>query len=58
MKAFNEQERESLMKLIKPRRSVSSGTSVVLCQKGIADPVQCHLAKHGVYALEDVRKRT
>jgi len=54
MKAFNEQERESLKKLAE--QIVASGANVVLCQKGIADPVQYYLAKHGVYALEDVKE--
>ncbi|MDD2474244.1 MAG: thermosome subunit beta, partial [Methanoculleus sp.] len=54
MKAFTEQERESLRKLAE--QVVASGANVVLCQKGIADAVQYYLAKHGVYALEDVKE--
>jgi len=54
MKAFSEQERESLRKLAE--QIVAAGANVVLCQKGIADAVQYYLAKHGVYALEDVKE--
>ncbi|MFY1644916.1 thermosome subunit beta, partial [Methanoculleus bourgensis] len=46
MKAFSEQERESLRKLAEA--IVAAGANVVLCQKGIADAVQYYLAKHGV----------
>lgn len=55
MKAFSEQERESLQKLAET--IVTSGANVVLCQKGIADAVQYYLAKHGVYAIEDVNEQ-
>ncbi len=54
MKAFSEQERESLRKLAEA--IVAAGANVVLCQKGIADAVQYYLAKHGVYAIEDVKE--
>jgi thermosome len=54
MKAFSEQERESLRKLAD--QIVASGANVVLCQKGIADAVQYYLAKHGIYAVEDVKE--
>jgi len=54
MKAFSEQERESLRKLAE--QIVASGANVVLCQKGIADAVQYYLAKHGIYAVEDVKE--
>ncbi|WP_292519022.1 thermosome subunit alpha [Methanoculleus sp.] len=54
MKAFNEQERESLKKLAD--QIVASGANVVLCQKGIADAVQYYLAKAGIYAIEDVKE--
>jgi len=54
MKAFSEQERESLRKLAE--QIVAAGANVVLCQKGIADAVQYYLAKHGVYAVEDVKE--
>ncbi|HOD84969.1 MAG TPA: thermosome subunit alpha [Methanoculleus sp.] len=54
VRAFSEQERESLRKLAD--QIVAAGANVVLCQKGIADAVQYYLAKHGVYALEDVKE--
>jgi chaperonin GroEL (HSP60 family) len=54
MKAFNEQERESLKKIAE--QIVASGANVVLCQKGIADAVQYYLAKNGIYAVEDVKE--
>ena len=54
MKAFAEQERETLRKLAD--HIVASGANVVLCQKGIADAVQFYLAKHGIYAIEDVKE--
>lgn len=54
MKAFAEQERASLKKLAE--QIVAAGANVVLCQKGIADAVQFYLAKHGVYAVEDVKE--
>ncbi|MFW5638745.1 MAG: thermosome subunit alpha [Methanoculleus sp.] len=54
MKAFSEQERETLQKLAET--IVAAGANVVLCQKGIADAVQYYLSKHGVYAVEDVKE--
>jgi chaperonin GroEL (HSP60 family) len=54
MKAFSEQERESLRKLAE--QIVAAGANVVLCQKGIADAVQYYLARNGVYAIEDVKE--
>ncbi|MCK8518319.1 thermosome subunit alpha [Methanoculleus sp. 7T] len=54
MKAFSEQERESLRKLAE--QIVAAGANVVLCQKGIADAVQYYLAKNGIYAIEDVKE--
>lgn len=54
MKAFAEQERESLRKLAE--QIVESGANVVLCQKGIADAVQYYLARNGIYAVEDVKE--
>ena len=50
--AFGEQEREALKKLADA--VINSGANVLFCQKGIADAVQFFLAKHGVYAIEDV----
>jgi len=50
--AFGEQERETLKKLADA--VINSGANVLLCQKGIADPVQFYLAKSGILALEDI----
>jgi thermosome len=50
--AFGEQERETLKKLADA--ITGTGANVLLCQKGIADPVQFFLAKAGVLAVEDV----
>jgi chaperonin GroEL (HSP60 family) len=50
--AFTEQEREALKKLA--NYVIDTGANVLLCQKGIADPVQFHLAKAGILAIEDV----
>ena len=50
--AFSVQERESLKNLAD--RIISSGANVLLCQKGISDIAQFHLAKAGVLAIEDV----
>jgi len=50
--AFTEQEREALKRLA--NYVIDSGANVLLCQKGIADPVQFHLAKAGILAVEDV----
>ena len=54
MKAFTEQERESLRRLAD--QIAASGANALLCQKGIADAVQYYLAKAGVYAIEDVKE--
>ena len=53
--AFSEQERETLRKLADA--ITRAGANVVLCQKGIADPVQFFLAKNGIYAVEDVPEK-
>jgi thermosome len=53
--AFSEQEQEALKNLADA--IIKSGANVLLCQKGIADPVQFYLAKHGVYAIEDVPEK-
>src|SRR5512136_2044973 len=53
--AFSEQERDTLKKLADA--IIGSGANVLLCQKGIADPVQFYLAKHGIYAVEDVPEK-
>ena len=50
--AFSEQERETLKKLADA--VINSGANVLLCQKGIADPVQFYLAKSGILAIEDI----
>jgi thermosome len=50
--AFSEQERETLKKLADA--VIDSGANVLLCQKGIADPVQFYLAKSGILAVEDI----
>jgi chaperonin GroEL (HSP60 family) len=50
--AFSEQERDTLKKLADA--IIDSGAKVLLCQKGIADPVQFYLAKNGIFAIEDV----
>jgi len=50
--AFSEQERDTLKKLADA--VINSGANVLLCQKGIADPVQFYLAKSGILAIEDV----
>ena len=50
--AFNTQEQEALRQLADS--VIGSGANVLLCQKGIADPVQFHLAKAGILAVEDV----
>ena len=52
MDAFGLQERETLKKL--SDAVISSGANVLLCQKGIADPIQFYLAKAGILAVEDV----
>ncbi|WP_292369296.1 thermosome subunit alpha [Methanoregula sp. UBA64] len=53
--AFSKQEQETFKKLADA--IISAGANVVLCQKGIADAVQFYLAKHGVFAIEDVPEK-
>ncbi|MCP1661396.1 MAG: thermosome subunit [Methanocalculus sp. MSAO_Arc1] len=53
--AFGDAEREQLKKLAD--QIIDSGANVLLCQKGIADPVQYYLAKAGIYAVEDVPEK-
>jgi thermosome len=53
--AFGEQERETLKKLADA--VIGKGANVLLCQKGIADPVQFFLAKAGILAVEDVPEK-
>ena len=50
--AFSEQEGAALKKLAD--YVIDSGANVLLCQKGLSDPVQFRLAKAGVLAVEDV----
>jgi thermosome len=50
--AFSEQESEALKTLA--NYIIDSGANVILCQKGLADPVQFHLTKAGIFAIEDV----
>lgn len=52
--AFSVQEHEALRKLADT--VIASGANVLLCQKGIADITQFHLAKAGVLAIEDVNE--
>jgi thermosome len=53
--AFGAQEQETFRKLADS--VISSGANVLLCQKGIADPVQFFLAKSGILAVEDVPEK-
>jgi len=53
--AFSEQEQEALHKLADA--VIKSGANVLLCQKGIADPVQFYLAKNNILAIEDVPEK-
>ncbi|MDD1674364.1 MAG: thermosome subunit, partial [Methanomicrobiales archaeon] len=55
MAAFDQQEKDALHQMA--NRIIESGANIVLCQKGIADPVQFFLAKHGVMAIEDVKEK-
>lgn len=55
MAAFDAQERGVLKAMADD--IVKAGANVVLCQKGIADPVQYYLAKEGILAVEDVKEK-
>jgi thermosome len=55
MAAFTEQERETLKKMADTL--AEKGVNTVFCQKGIADAVQFHLAKHGIFAIQDVPEK-
>jgi thermosome len=55
LEAFSVAERETLREMAK--KFVEAGVNVVLCQKGIADPVQYYLAESGIYALEFVAEK-
>jgi len=53
--AFSEQERETLKR--HADAIIATGANVVFCQKGIADAIQFFLAKHDIYAVEDVPEK-
>ena len=53
--AFSAQEQETLKKLADG--IIKSGANVLLCQKGIADPIQFFLAKNGILAVEDIPEK-
>jgi len=55
LEAFSIAERETLRAMAE--MFVKNGVNVVLCQKGIADPVQYYLAENGIYALEFVAEK-
>ena len=55
MMAFDMQERDKLKAMADS--IINAGANVVLCQKGIADPVQYYLAKGGILAVEDVKEK-
>ncbi|MCZ0860594.1 MAG: thermosome subunit alpha [Methanocorpusculum sp.] len=55
LEAFSVAERETLRAMAE--KFVENGVNVVLCQKGIADPVQYYLAENGIYALEFVAEK-
>ena len=55
LSAFGAQEREALKQLADA--IIASGANVLLCQKGISDPVLYYLAKAGVMALQDVKEK-
>lgn len=52
LSAFSVAERATLKKMADT--FVEHGVNLVLCQKGIADPVQYYLGSNGIYALEFV----
>ena len=54
MSSFLEQE-EKMIKA-KAQKIIDSGANVVLCQKGIDDLAQHHLAKANIYAVRRVKK--
>lgn len=55
LNAFGAQEREALRQLAEA--VAASGANVLLCQKGISDPVLFYLAKAGVFAIQDVPEK-
>jgi len=54
MEAFLEQEEQIIRKMVD--KIITSGASVLLCQKGIDDMAQHFLAKHGIYAARRIKK--
>ena len=52
LSAFSAAERATLKAMAD--KFAANGVNVVLCQKGIADPVQYYLGENGIYALEFV----
>jgi thermosome len=55
LSAFSTAERATLKAMAE--KFVENGVNVVLCQKGIADPVQYYLGENGIYALEFVPEK-
>jgi chaperonin GroEL (HSP60 family) len=55
LSAFSAAERATLKAMAD--KFAANGVNVVLCQKGIADPVQYYLGEHGIYALEFVPEK-
>ncbi|MBT8508297.1 thermosome subunit [Methanomicrobiaceae archaeon CYW5] len=55
MEAFNEKEQETLREFADTLKA--KGVNAVFCQKGIADAVQYHLLKHGIFAIQDVPEK-
>jgi thermosome len=54
LRAFLDEEESMLKKMVD--KIVSSGANVVICQKGIDDLAQHHLAKAGIYAVRRAKK--
>jgi len=52
MEAFNEQEQDKLREFAETIKA--KGINAVFCQRGIADSVQYHLMKNGIFAIQDV----
>jgi thermosome len=55
MAQFSEQEQEALRTFAD--KLAEKGVNAVFCQKGIADAVQYHLAKRGIFAIQDVPEK-
>ncbi len=54
MQAFLEEEEKMLKNMV--QKVIQSGANVILCQKGIDDTAQHHLAKSGILAARRVKK--